>query len=131
MRESKRKHKVAMIVICGDNMNLQERTCIPCEGGIPPLNRVEINNHLSEISNDWQVINNNYIQRKWLFSNFQKSLDFVNLTGEICEQENHHANYELGWGFVKIMIWTHKINGLTISDFILAAKFDEVECNDS
>ena len=58
---------------------------------------------------------------------FLSALKFVNKTGEICEEEGHHANYELGWGFVKISIWTHKINGLTSSDFVLAAKFDQLK----
>ena len=120
-----------MIVICGDNMNLHEKKCIPCDGGIPPLNDKEIQNYISEIDADWEVINNHHLQRKWDFSDFQNALNFVNLTGSICEEEGHHANYELGWGFVKILIWTHKINGLTSSDFILASKFDEVENNDS
>lgn len=116
-----------MIVIYGDNMSLHEKKCIPCEGGIPPLNNEEINIYLSEVDDDWKVINSHHLERKWEFIDFQTALDFVNKTGAICEEEGHHANYELGWGFVKILIWTHKIDGLAYSDFILASKFDKVE----
>ena len=130
MRELRRKHKVATIAIYGDNMKLYEKKCIPCEGGIPPLNKDEIKDHISEIDGDWEIIENHHLQRIWEFNNFRNALDFVNITGEICEEENHHVNYEFGWGFVKVLIWTHKIDGLSISDFILAAKFDEATKND-
>ena len=116
-----------MTTIFGDNMALHEKKCVPCEGGIPPMGANEINDFMKEISEQWDVIENNHLQRKWEYDDFESALKFVNTTGQICEDEGHHANYELGWGFVKITIWTHKIDGLTSSDFVLAAKFDRVE----
>ena len=80
----------------------------------------------SEVTSDWDVIDGHHLERVWTFSDFESALDFVNAAGAICEQQGHHADFELGWGRVKALIWTHKIDGLTESDFILAAKFDEI-----
>ncbi len=79
---------------------------------------------LEQIDEDWSIVNNRHIERSWTFEDFMGALEFVNSAGEICENENHHADFEFGWGRVKVLIWTHKINGLTESDFILAAKLD-------
>tara|TARA_B100000575_G_scaffold66637_1_gene51273 strand:+ start:14604 stop:14936 length:333 start_codon:yes stop_codon:yes gene_type:complete len=105
---------------------LEKKRCIPCEGGIPPLSDEESNRFLDQINEDWILVENHHIERIWKFDDFRNALDFVNSAGEICEEENHHADFELGWGRVKVMIWTHKINGLAESDFILAAKFDSL-----
>ena len=78
------------------------------------------------INSDWELIEIHHIERIWTFPDFDSALQFVNDAGAICEKQNHHADFELGWGRVKAMIWTHKINGLTESDFVLAAKFDEI-----
>ena len=91
------------------------------------MDEVEIAEFLNEINEEWAAINNHHLERRWQFDDFETALRFVNITGQICEEEGHHANYELGWGYVKIIIWTHKIDGLTSSDFVLAAKFDQVE----
>ena len=116
-----------MIHISGvDNISLTDKRCIPCEGGIPPLTEAEIKPLLAQINNAWQAIADHHIERKFKFSNFVEALDFVNKAGSICEQEGHHADFELSWGKVKVMIWTHKIDGLNESDFILAAKIDEI-----
>jgi len=79
-----------------------------------------------QIHSDWELIDTHHIERVWIFPNFESALQFVNSAGAICEEQDHHADFELGWGRVKAMIWTHKINGLTESDFFLAAKFDEI-----
>ena len=81
-------------------------------------------NFLGQINEEWSLIENHHIERTWGFDNFEDALEFVNSAGRICEDEGHHADFELGWGRVKVIIWTHKINGLTESDFILAAKLD-------
>ena len=107
-------------------MDLHKKKCLPCEGGIPPMEEDEINQFLKEIDGRWKSIDNHHLERTWEFEDFENALNFVNKTGQICEKEGHHANYELGWGFVKIIIWTHKIDGLTSSDFVLAAKFDQL-----
>jgi len=80
----------------------------------------------AELNSDWDVVDGHHLERVWTFRNFQSALDFVNNAGAICEEQGHHADFEFGWGRVKALIWTHKINGLTESDFILAAKFDEI-----
>ena len=116
-----------MTTIYGVSMALHEKKCTPCKGGIPPMREDEIKLFLREINKEWSVINNHHLERSWEFADFLSALKFVNKTGEICEEEGHHANYELGWGFVKITIWTHKINGLTSSDFVLASKFDQLK----
>ncbi len=80
----------------------------------------------SGVNADWDVIDGHHLERVWTFRDFESALDFVNAAGAICEQQGHHADFEFGWGRVKALIWTHKIDGLTESDFILAAKFDEI-----
>ena len=81
---------------------------------------------LVQVNSDWELIDEHHLERVWSFDNFESALEFVNTAGAICEEQGHHADFELGWGRVKAMIWTHKINGLTESDFVLAAKFDEI-----
>ena len=81
---------------------------------------------LNLVHNDWNLVESHHIERVWTFTDFENALEFINAAGKICEEQNHHADVELGWGRVKAMIWTHKINGLTESDFILGAKFDEI-----
>ena len=73
-----------------------------------------------------KTVLDHHIERTFTFDDFQKALDFVNDAGKICEEEGHHADFELSWGRVKVMIWTHKIDGLNESDFILAAKIDNI-----
>ena len=90
------------------------------------MDREKANEMLNLVNNDWNLIESHHIERVWTFTNFENALEFVNEAGIICEEQNHHADFELGWGRVKAMIWTHKINGLTESDFFLAAKFDEI-----
>ena len=107
-------------------MSLHEKKCIPCEGGVPPLNSEEIKPLISQLGDGWEVVEQHHLQRTWGFEDFATALQFVNDAGEICEQEFHHADFELGWGRVKVMIWTHKIDGLTESDFILASKMDQL-----
>tara|TARA_A100001234_G_C12591194_1_gene370634 strand:- start:730 stop:1056 length:327 start_codon:yes stop_codon:yes gene_type:complete len=105
---------------------LSKKECIPCKGGIPPMDGEKAKEMLNLVHNDWNLVESHHIERVWTFTNFENALELVNAAGKICEEQNHHADFELGWGRVKAMIWTHKINGLTESDFILAAKFDEI-----
>lgn len=85
----------------------------------------QISNLLSEIDEGWSAIDNHHITREWEFPDFETALAFTNKLGAICEEQNHHADFELGWGRVQAVIFTHKIDGLTESDFILASKFDQ------
>jgi len=104
-------------------MALAEKTCIPCRGGVPPLNVEQIRPLASQVKN-WNVVNNHHIEKEFTFSDFKTALDFVNKVGAIAEEQGHHPDIYLAWGKAQVKIWTHKINGLTESDFILAAKID-------
>ena len=102
------------------------KNCVPCEGGVPPLKKAERTELISHIHGGWSVIDGHHLEREWSFPDFVSALVVTNSAGTICEEQGHHADFELGWGRVKAKIWTHKINGLTESDFVLAAKFDRI-----
>ena len=118
----------ATICLGGESLdNLSDMECIPCKGGVPPLSEEESSAFLSQIHDDWEVVENHHLTRTWSFPDFASALEFTNQLGEICEQQNHHADFELGWGRIVSVIYTHKIDGLTESDFVLAAKFDTIQ----
>jgi 4a-hydroxytetrahydrobiopterin dehydratase len=106
-------------------MELAEKRCVPCRGGVPPLNAEQIAKLQPQVP-DWQPVDNHHLSRSYKFPDFATALAFVNRVGAVAEQEGHHPDLYLSWGKVEIRIWTHKINGLTESDFILAAKIDRV-----
>ena len=106
-------------------MELAEKRCIPCRGGVPPLNHAEIDKLLPQVPG-WEVANQHHLMRTYKFPDFVSALAFVNRVGEVAEEEGHHPDLYLSWGRVEVRIWTHKIDGLTESDFILAAKIDKV-----
>jgi 4a-hydroxytetrahydrobiopterin dehydratase len=103
---------------------LSEKTCVPCRGGVPPLSADQIQPLSAEVQN-WHVINNHHIEREFKFPDFKTALEFTNNVGAIAEEQGHHPDLYLAWGKVAVKIWTHKIDGLTESDFILAAKIDK------
>ena len=102
---------------------LSSENCIPCKGGVPPLKEEEIKPLHAQVP-DWSVINNHHLSRTYSFKNFVEALAFVNRVGDMAEAQNHHPDIHLSWGKVQIEIWTHKIDGLTRSDFVFAAKCD-------
>ena len=104
---------------------LASKQCIPCRGGVPPLQGEEINRLVVQL-NGWEVVMEHHLKKNYGFSNFREALQFVNRVGELAEEQGHHPDICFGWGKAEIMIFTHKINGLTESDFILAAKIDEL-----
>lgn len=106
-------------------MSLVAKTCIPCREGVPPLNGTELENLVAQVPG-WQVVGGHHLWKAYTFPDFRAALDFVNRAGEIAETEGHHPDLFLSWGRVEVKIWTHKINGLTESDFILAAKIEQV-----
>jgi 4a-hydroxytetrahydrobiopterin dehydratase len=106
-------------------MELAEKRCVPCRGGVPPLNREEIARLMPQIP-EWQTVDDHHLTRTYTFPDFRSALDFVNRAGAIAEEQGHHPDLYLSWGKVGVKIWTHKIDGLTESDFILAAKFDRL-----
>lgn len=104
---------------------LSSRQCVPCRGGVPPLQGEEIQRLLSQL-NGWEVAREHHLKKNYAFSNFAEALKFVNRVGELAEEQGHHPDICFGWGKVEVTIWTHKIDGLTESDFILAAKINEL-----
>jgi len=105
---------------------LAEKECIPCKGGIPPLKGQALAELLKKLGNNWEVINEHHLEKEFTFKNFREALAFTNKVGELAEAQGHHPDIGLSWGRVKIMIWTHKIDGLAESDFIMAAKIDRL-----
>lgn len=104
---------------------LSKKHCVPCEGGVPALKGKEIERLQNELPQGWIVIKEHNLEKEFSFPDFRQALQFTNVVGEIAEAEGHHPDIYLSWGKVKIDIWTHKIDGLTESDFILAAKIEE------
>jgi 4a-hydroxytetrahydrobiopterin dehydratase len=109
----------------GVKMSLSKKECVPCKGGIPPLKGDELE-QLKEQVDGWDVVEEHHIMKTFKFPNFVKALAFVNKVGEIAEAQGHHPDIFLTWGKARITMCTHKIDGLTESDFILAAKIDEI-----
>ena len=105
---------------------LAAKECVPCKGGVPPLKGQELRQLHTKLGNDWEVIDEHHLAKEFTFKNFRQALDFTVKVGELAEQENHHPDIYLSWGKVKITLWTHKIDGLTESDFIMAAKIEEL-----
>ena len=103
--------------------NLAEKTCVPCRGGVPPLKGEELRKLARQVEG-WEVVNEHHVKKAFKFPDFRGALAFVNKVGELAEEQGHHPDIFLAWGKVEITIWTHKIDGLTESDFILAAKID-------
>lgn len=104
---------------------LAQKECIPCKGGVPKLMGAELDALIEQVGNDWRVADQHHLEKLYKFADFRQALDFTNRVGELAEQQNHHPDIYLSWGKVKITIWTHKIDGLTESDFIFAAKADQ------
>ena len=103
---------------------LAKKHCVPCRGGVPPLSGEPLT-QLSRQAPDWKVINEHHLTKTFVFPDFKTALAFVNRVGAIAEAEGHHPDITLTWGKVDVLTYTHKIDGLTESDFILAAKIDE------
>jgi 4a-hydroxytetrahydrobiopterin dehydratase len=104
---------------------LSSKTCVPCRGGVPPLGGRELEVLAKQVP-AWRVVEGHHITRAFAFPDFRQALNFVNKVGELAEQQGHHPDILLSWGKAEVTSWTHKINGLTESDFILAAKIDEL-----
>jgi len=105
--------------------SLASKTCVPCRGGVPPLKGQELAGLHKQVP-EWQVINEHHIVRQFKFPDFKQALAFVNRVGELAETQGHHPDILLVWGKAEITLWTHKIDGLTESDFIMAAKIDRL-----
>jgi 4a-hydroxytetrahydrobiopterin dehydratase len=103
---------------------LADDKCIPCRGGVPPLETAAREALLAELGNGWRVIDGHHLEKEFAFPDFAQALAFTNRIGTIAEEQGHHPDILLRWGSARVQIWTHKIDGLTRSDFVLAAKIE-------
>ncbi len=110
-------------------MSLADNQCVPCKGGVPALESAKVREMLGQVDQGWSVNTEGHIERTYEFKNFAAALAFVNAVGAIAEAEGHHPDLHLAWGTCMVEIWTHKIHGLTESDFYLAAKADRAFAN--
>ncbi len=104
--------------------DLAAKTCVPCRGGIPPLAGDELTDLHSQLGTNWTIVEDHHLRREYEFPDFVSALAFTNQVGALAEDEGHHPDIHLAWGRVAVEIWTHKIDGLTESDFVLAAKIE-------
>lgn len=107
-------------------MALADQTCVPCRGGVPALKGPALDALKAEVPG-WEVVNEHHLHREFRFPDFKTALDFVNRVGAIAEEQGHHPDLLLKWGEVEVTIFTHKVDGLTESDFVLAAKIDRLQ----
>ena len=105
--------------------SLADRACVPCKGGTPPLTLEEIKPLLSQLEG-WRVEGSKKLVKSFRFKNWVQAIDFVNRISPVAEQEGHHPDLYVRWGEVTVYLWTHKIDGLTESDFFMAAKIDRL-----
>jgi len=106
---------------------LTQKECMPCKGAVDRLEGPELDNLARQLPDGWKVVNRHHLEKEFKFQDFREALDFTNRVGELAESQGHHPDIFLGWGKVKLTFWTHKVDGLTESDFIMAAKSDELK----
>ncbi len=105
--------------------DLASKTCVPCRGGVPPLKGAELASYAKQVEG-WKVVDEHHLTKEYRFPDFRAALEFTNRVGALAEEQGHHPDFYLAWGKVEVKIWTHKIDGLTESDFILAAKIERL-----
>lgn len=106
--------------------DLASRQCEPCRGGVARLQGAELEQIQRKLGSGWQVADGHHLEKTYVFKDFRAALAFTNRVGELAETQGHHPDIYLAWGKVQVKIWTHKIDGLTESDFVLAAKVDQL-----
>jgi 4a-hydroxytetrahydrobiopterin dehydratase len=105
---------------------LVNKSCSPCQGGIPPLEENNVQKLLMELRSEWALNDSGHLYKEYIFKDFRGPMAFAQKIAEIAEIEAHHPDLRIGWGICSVEIWTHKIDGLTESDFILAAKIEKI-----
>ena len=100
---------------------------MPCRGGTPPVKGAVLAKLRHELGSDWRVVRGHHLEKTFTFKDFREALAFTNRVGRVAEQQGHHPDLHLAWGRVKVTVWTHKIDGLTESDFVLAAKIEALK----
>lgn len=103
---------------------LAQQACVPCQAGVPPLKGRQLSAFASQLISGWRVVNEHHLEKEFAFKDFREALHFTNQVGALAEAQNHHPDIFLAWGKVKLTLWTHKIDGLSESDFVFAAKVD-------
>jgi 4a-hydroxytetrahydrobiopterin dehydratase len=104
--------------------DLASKQCVPCKGGVQPLKGAILGTLEHQLGGGWRVVDQHHLEKEYKFKNFREALDFTNRVGELAEEQGHHPDIYLAWGKVRLTVWTHKIDGLTESDFVFAAKCD-------
>jgi 4a-hydroxytetrahydrobiopterin dehydratase len=105
---------------------LAEKQCVPCQGGTAPLKGTSLAQLAGELDGGWKVVKEHHLEKEYSFKDFREALAFTNRVGELAEAQGHHPDVYLAWGKVRLTVWTHKIDGLTESDFVFAAKADKL-----
>ncbi len=105
-------------------MGLADQRCVPCRGGVPPMDETRAKELLRELEDGWHLNTEGHLEREYRFQNFTEAMALANKLADVAEQEGHHPDLYIAWGKCKVEIWTHKIEGLTESDFYFAAKAD-------
>ena len=105
--------------------DLAQKECVPCKGGVPPLKGDALQKLYAELGSDWKLVNEHHLEREYKLKDWTEAMALANKVSDIAEQQNHHPDLCVGWGQVNVTIWTHKIDGLTESDFVFAAKVEE------
>lgn len=105
---------------------LAEKECVPCRGGVPPLAGEEREDLLEELDAGWRVVDGHHLEKTFAFEDWAAAQSFTVRVGDLAEAQGHHPDLHLSWGRVRVELWTHKIDGLTESDFVLAAKIEEL-----
>ena len=106
---------------------LAAKECIPCKGETPALKGAALQDLEKRLGHDWKVVHEHHLEKEFKFKDFKEALAYTNKVGELAERAGHHPDIYLAWGKVKITLWTHKIDGLTESDFIMAAKIQDIK----
>ena len=106
---------------------LASKQCVPCRGGVPPVKGAALVALQQRLGGGWRVVDEHHLEKEYRFDDFRQALDYTIRVGEMAEEQDHHPDIVLTWGLVRVTIWTHKIDGLTESDFVFAAKADQLE----
>lgn len=108
---------------------LLNKTCVPCQGGQPSMDKTAATQILSELGGQWEINDHGHLAKSYRFKNFMDAMNFANKIAELAEKEGHHPDLAISWGSCRVELWTHKINGLSENDFILAAKIEALISN--
>lgn len=107
--------------------DLAAMECVPCKGGVPPLKGAALKQFAGQLGAPWRVVKGHHLEAEYAFKDFAQALAFTNRVGALAERANHHPDIHLAWGRVRLTLWTHKVDGLTASDFVFAAKVGQLK----